>query len=80
MLWILKKTRYKVSFRNKIEMAKIVESEDPELIFFHKHSKITTISRAIIYENNLKTSRKDLPRLKIQRRNHNKMVERAEMQ
>lgn len=30
-------------------------------------------SEAIIYENDLKTSRKDLPHLKIQRRNHNKM-------
>lgn len=54
-------------------MAKIVESEDTELTFFHKHSKIPTIYRVIIYENDLRTSRKDLPHLKIQRRNHNKM-------
>ena len=40
-------------------MAKIVESEDTELTCFHKHSKIKTIYRAIIYENDLKTGRKD---------------------
>ena len=32
--------------------------------------KITTIYRATIYENNLKTSRKNFPQVKIQRRNH----------
>lgn len=39
-------------------MAKIVGSEDPELTFFHKHSKITAIYRAIIYENDLKLAGK----------------------
>ena len=54
-------------------MAKIVESKDTELTFLNKHSKIKTIYRPTIYENDLKTGRKDLPHLKIQRRNHNKM-------
>ena len=31
----------------------------------HRHTKITTICRATIYENNLKTSRKDFLQLKI---------------
>ena len=46
----------------------MVEQEDPELSSSHNHTKITTIYRATLSENDLKTSRKDSPQLKIQRR------------
>ena len=46
-------------------VAKMAEQEDPELISSHGHTKITTIYRATISENDLKTSRKDLLQLKI---------------
>ena len=55
----------------------MVEQEAPELIPFHVHTKITTIYRATIDENDLKTSRKDFPQLKIQRRNHREMGRRS---
>ena len=41
------------------------EQENPELTSSHGHTKITTIYRATIYENDLKTDRKDFPQLKI---------------
>lgn len=40
---------------------------DPELISSHMHTKITTLYRANSNENNLKTSRKDLIKPRIQR-------------
>ena len=46
-------------------VAKMVENEGPKLISAHKNTKITTIYRATIDENNLKTSRKDFLQLKI---------------
>ena len=46
-------------------VAKMVEQEDPELTSSHRHTKITTIYRASINENDLKTSRKDFSQLKI---------------
>ena len=46
-------------------VAKIMEWEDPELTSSHEHTKITTIYRATTYENDLKTSRKDFPQLKV---------------
>lgn len=46
-------------------VAKIVEQEDPELTLSRGHSKITTIYRETIYEDDLKTSTKDFPQLKI---------------
>ena len=45
-------------------MAKMMEKEDPEITSSQGHTKITTTYRATIYENNLKTSRKDFPQLK----------------
>ena len=38
--------------------------KDPELTFFHAHTKITTIYRETIYEDDLKTSTKDFPQQK----------------
>ena len=40
------------------------EYEDPELTSTYGHTKIITIYRATIYENNLKTSKKDFLQLK----------------
>ena len=59
-------------------VAKMVEEEDPEFTSFHGHTQTVTLYRATIYENNLKTSRKDFPQLKIQRRNHSEMNRGAE--
>ena len=42
----------------------MVEKEDPELTSSHGHTKITTIYRAVICENDLKSSRKDFLQLK----------------
>jgi len=39
--------------------------EDSELTFSHRHTEITNIYREVIYENDLRTSRKDFPQLKI---------------
>lgn len=39
-------------------MAKVVEKEDSELISFHRHTEMTTIYRATIFENDLKSSKK----------------------
>lgn len=50
----------------------MIEQEDPELTSFHGHTRITTIYRATTDEKDLKTSRKDIPQLKIKRINHNK--------
>ena len=44
----------------------MVEKE-PELISSHRHIKITTTYRAIIYDNNLKTNRKDFPQLDMKK-------------
>ena len=43
----------------------MVEQEDPELTSSHGYSKITTIYRATIHEEDWKTSRKDLLQLKM---------------
>ena len=48
------------------EVGKKVEYEDPKLTSSHGNTKITTIYRATTNEN-LKTSRKDFPQLKIKR-------------
>ena len=45
----------------------MTEQEDPELTSSHRQPKITPIYRQTIDENSLKTSRKDLLQLKIQR-------------
>lgn len=45
----------------KREIAKMVEQEDSELTS-HGHTKITALYRAVMYENNLKTNRKDSPK------------------
>lgn len=50
---------------------KIVEQEDPVLTSFPKHTKTTATYRATISENNLKTSRRDFPQLRI-KRDHDK--------
>ena len=50
----------------------MVKQEDPELTSFHRHTKIT-IYRTTTYENDLKISRKDFPRLKVYKRNHNEV-------
>ena len=50
----------------------MMEKEGSKLTSSHGHTKITTIYRVIIYENEPKTSRKDFPRLKVQRRGHNR--------
>ena len=55
----------------------MVEKEDSELTSSHTYTEITTIHRATISENYLKSSRKDSPQLKIQRRNHNDMGRRG---
>ena len=48
----------------------MAEYIDPELTTSHRHTKIRTTYKATIYENDLKTSRKDFPQLKTKRRNH----------
>ena len=53
-------------------MAMMVEEEDPELTSFHGHTQTVTLYRATIYENNLKTSRKDVPHLRMLRRSNRK--------
>lgn len=50
----------------------------PLLISPHRHTKMTTIYRATIYEKDLRTSRKDSPQINTQRRNHNKIGAGAE--
>ena len=57
-------------------MAKVAEKEDPELTSSGGHTKIATISSATVYDNNLKTGRRNFPQLSIQRRTHNKMSRR----
>ena len=42
----------------------MAEQEDSELTSSPKHCKITTIYRATVDENNLKSSSKDFPQLK----------------
>ena len=39
----------------------MMEQEEPELTSSHRHTKITTIYRATIDENDMKTTRKDCP-------------------
>ena len=46
------------------EVAKMAEQEDPELFFSHGYVNMTTVHRATVYENNLKTSREYFPKLK----------------
>ena len=43
----------------------MAEKKDPELTFSHGHTKIRTIYRTAIDENDLQTSRKDHLQLKI---------------
>ena len=45
-------------------VAKVAEWEDTELTSSHRYNKIT-FYRAPMYKNNVKTSRKDFPQLKI---------------
>ena len=47
------------------EVAKMAEQEDPELFFSHGYVNMTTVYRATVYENNLKTSREYFPQLRI---------------
>lgn len=47
--------------------------ERPLLISPHRHTTMTTIYKATIYEKDLRTSRKDSPQINTQRRNHNKI-------
>lgn len=46
-------------------VAKTAEWEDPELTSSYRHRKCTTSYRTTLYENDVKTSRKDFPRLKM---------------
>ena len=46
-------------------MTAVAEQEDPELTSSHGHTKIATIHRTTIDENELKTSRTDFPQLKL---------------
>lgn len=46
----------------------MAQQEDPQLTSSHGHTKMTTIYKAAITENELKTSRKDLLPMKIQRK------------
>ena len=46
-------------------VANVAESEDPKLTCFHGQSKIATIYRTAINENDPKTSRKASPQLKM---------------
>ena len=45
----------------------MVEQEDSELTSSHGNNKITTIYRAAIYDDYMKTSRKDFTQLKIKK-------------
>ena len=47
----------------------MAEQGDQELISSHRHSKIIAAYRAIIYESDMKTSRKEFLQLKTERRN-----------
>lgn len=42
-------------------MSKMKQEEDPEFTSSHRHTKITTIYGDPLYENYLKTRRKDFP-------------------
>ena len=46
-------------------VTEMVEEEDPELTSSHRCTEITTNFRAIMDENDLKTSRRDFPQLNI---------------
>jgi len=48
-----------------VTFLKVVAWEDPELTFSHGHTKATTAYRTILSEKDLKTSRTDLPQLKL---------------
>ena len=58
-------------------MTEMVEKEDSELTSFHRHTEITTIYRATIFENHLKSSKKDSLQLKILGRNYNDLDRRG---
>ena len=58
-------------------IAKRVESEGSELTSSHEQTKIIIIYRATTYKIVQKTSRKYLPQLKIERRNHNETGRRG---
>ena len=47
------------------EVANMLKQDNPELTSSHGYTKITTIYRATIYENDLKTSRNYFPQLKV---------------
>lgn len=55
----------------------MLDCKDPEFTSLHRHTKIAITYRASICENNLQTSRKKFPQLKIQRRHHNEMGRRG---
>ena len=48
----------------------MVGLEDPKLISSQGHTKIATLHRVTINNDNMKTRRKNFPQQKIQRRGH----------
>lgn len=48
----------------------MAEKDNPELTSSHRHTEATSISTAINSENDLKTGRRDLPQLIIERKTH----------
>ena len=57
-------------------IAKMTEKEGLSVPPSHRHTKITTIYRTTIYENQLMTTREDFPQLKI-KTNHNQVGRRG---
>ena len=55
----------------------MTEQEDFGLTFSNGHTKVATIQKETISENDLKTSRQDFPQLKIERRIHTEMGRRG---
>ena len=55
----------------------MAEQEDFGLTFSNGHTKVATIQKETISENDLKTSRQDFPQLKIERRIHTEMGRRG---
>ena len=55
----------------------IAKPEDTDLTSSHGYTKVATIQKETISENDLKTSRQDFPQLKIERRIHTEMGRRG---
>jgi len=55
----------------------MAEKEDFGFTLFNGHTKVATIHKETISENDLKTSRQDFPQLKIERRIHTEMGRRG---